>query len=311
MADLVTQAPPDDAHSSAAQKEETRPRRCTCLRRSSELKLAAVHPVVAEALPPSAAQLAAQVGQARQEPDPRPRQPVEPPPASAPAAPLQAATTLASADPPAAASPPAAGAAAPEPRQLADVVQQEGQLGPQAGPNIGRKTLVLDLDETLVHSSFRIVHSADIVITVELDGEHHKVYVRKRPGVDNFLTQVAQLYEVVVYTASVAKYADPLLDMLDKERLVSWRLYREACTRQPTGYIKDLSRLGRSLKDVIIIDNSPMCYALQPNNAIPIRTWREDPADRELLDLIPILYSLAIVEDIPMVLKQIVWSPDD
>mmetsp|Transcript_79396 Transcript_79396/g.184238 ORF Transcript_79396/g.184238 Transcript_79396/m.184238 type:complete len:335 (-) Transcript_79396:97-1101(-) len=188
--------------------------------------------------------------------------------------------------------------------------EQHGQLGPQLGPNIGRKTLVLDLDETLVHSSFRLVHAADIVITVELEGEHHRVFVRKRPGVDQFLAQVAQLYEVVVYTASMSKYANQLLDQLDKERVVSFRLFREACTRMPNGYVKDLSKLGRNLKDVIIIDNSPTCYTLQPHNAIPIKTWRDDPNDRELLDLVPILYSLSEVEDITMVLQQIVWTED-
>jgi len=185
------------------------------------------------------------------------------------------------------------------------------QLGPQIGKDIGRKTLVLDLDETLVHSSFRLTPGADIVINVELEGENHKVYVRKRPGVDEFLVQVAKMYEVVVYTASMAKYANPLLDELDKSSTVGFRLFREACTRHASGYVKDLSKLGRDLKGVIIIDNSPICYALQPDSAIPIRTWRDDMSDRELMDLIPILYSLAEVDDIPTVLKQIVWAPDE
>jgi RNA polymerase II subunit A small phosphatase-like protein len=184
-------------------------------------------------------------------------------------------------------------------------------LTPQAGHCIGRKTLVLDLDETLVHSSFRPTQAADIIIKVELEGEYHRVFVRKRPGVDEFLVRVAELYEVVVYTASMAKYANPLLDELDKANLVDYRLFREACTRHTSGYMKDLSKLGRNLKHVIIIDNSPTCYALQPDNAIPIKTWRDDVTDRELLDLIPILQSLADVEDIPEVLKQIIWSADE
>jgi RNA polymerase II subunit A small phosphatase-like protein len=187
----------------------------------------------------------------------------------------------------------------------------EGQLGPQVGRNIGRKTLVLDLDETLIHSSFRAVPNADIVITVELEGEHHKVYVLKRPGVDEFLLEVAKLYEVVVYTASMSKYAIKLLDELDVQRVCAFRLFREACTKTPQGYVKDLSRLGRELKDVIIIDNSPVCYAFQPDNAIPIKTWRDDPSDRELMDLTPILSSLATVDNIPVVLRQIIWTDDE
>jgi len=187
----------------------------------------------------------------------------------------------------------------------------EAQLGPQAGPNIGRKTLVLDLDETLVHSSFRHVATADIVIEVEIEGNLHKVYVRKRPGVDEFLLKTAELYEIVIYTASMSKYANPLVDELDIHGVCHWRLFREACTRMSSGYAKDLSRLGRDLKDVIIIDNSPVCYSLQPDNAIPIQTWRDDPSDRELLDLIPILQSLKDVDNIPQVLRQIIWTPDD
>mmetsp|Transcript_41593 Transcript_41593/g.109801 ORF Transcript_41593/g.109801 Transcript_41593/m.109801 type:complete len:314 (-) Transcript_41593:14-955(-) len=195
----------------------------------------------------------------------------------------------------------------PDKAQAVD--EKHGQLGPQVGANIGRKTLVLDLDETLVHSSFRHVDRADIVITVELEGELHKVYVRKRPGVDKFLKAVAESFEVVIYTASMAKYANPLMDVLDPEGLCTSRLFREACTRHGGGgYIKDLSKLGRSLKNVIIIDNSPICYAMQPDNAIPIKTWREDPTDQELLELVPILRALVGVEDIPAVLRQVVWS---
>mmetsp|Transcript_26990 Transcript_26990/g.68644 ORF Transcript_26990/g.68644 Transcript_26990/m.68644 type:complete len:281 (-) Transcript_26990:199-1041(-) len=200
---------------------------------------------------------------------------------------------------------PAASRSAPE------VAEDNGQLGPQTGCNIGRKTLVLDLDETLVHSSFRTVPGADIIISVELEGESHQVFVRKRPGVDEFMRAVAELFEVVVYTASMAKYANPLLDVLDPEGLVASRLFREACTRQQGCYIKDLSKLGRDLKNVIIIDNSPMCYALQPANAIPIKTWREDPHDQELPDLVPILRSLVAVEDIPVVLRQVVWTMEE
>lgn len=189
------------------------------------------------------------------------------------------------------------------------------QLLPQSGKDIGRKTLVLDLDETLVHSSFRPVANAHIILTVEIEGVQHKVYVMKRPGVDGFLDRLSQIYEVVVWTASMAKYADPLLDRLDSERtLVSHRLFREACSRfagAGGGYVKDLSLLGRDLRKVIIIDNSPMCYALQPDNAIPIKTWFDDMSDQELHDLVPILEALAMVDDIPVVLRRTLSQDDE
>lgn len=83
--------------------------------------------------------------------------------------------------------------------------QQKWLLPPMADRFRGKKCLVLDLDETLVHSSFKILHQADFTIPVEIEGQYHNVYVIKRPGVDQFMKRVGELYEVVVFTASVSK----------------------------------------------------------------------------------------------------------
>ncbi|KAG6027510.1 hypothetical protein E4U41_000923 [Claviceps citrina] len=156
-----------------------------------------------------------------------------------------------------------------------------------------RKCLVLDLDETLVHSSFKILHQADFTIPVEIEGNYHNVYVIKRPGVDEFMKRVGELYEVVVFTASVSKYGDPLLDQLDIHKVVHHRLFRESCYNHQGNYVKDLSQIGRDLKDTIIIDNSPTSYIFHPHNAVPISSWFSDAHDNELLDLIPVLEDLA------------------
>ena len=74
---------------------------------------------------------------------------------------------------------------------------------------------------------------------------------------DQFLAAVGPRFEVIVFTASLAKYADPLLDLLDKARVVRWRLFREACCPFEGNYVKDLLCLGRPLADSIIVDNSP------------------------------------------------------
>lgn len=189
----------------------------------------------------------------------------------------------------------------------ADTTGQPPYLRPQMGENIGRKTLVLDLDETLIHSSTNPVPEADFSFTLDCDGEDHSVYVHKRPGVDKFLAQLAKKFELVVYTASEASYANVVLDWLDPTGLFAFRLFRDACTVREKGssvqYIKDLSRLGRNLRSVAIVDNSPTCYSFQPSNGIPIKTWRGDPDDRELQDLLPILGALERTEDIPAVLR--------
>ncbi|RKO85579.1 HAD-like domain-containing protein, partial [Blyttiomyces helicus] len=110
-------------------------------------------------------------------------------------------------------------------------------LPPLMAEDVGRKCLVLDLDETLVHSSFKAVQ-ADFVIPVEIDAQIHNVYVLKRPGVDVFLQRLGSQFEIVVFTASLAKYADPVLDMLDKHQVVKHRLFREACIHHKGNYVK-------------------------------------------------------------------------
>ncbi|KAI9659268.1 MAG: hypothetical protein M1821_001525 [Bathelium mastoideum] len=192
----------------------------------------------------------------------------------------------------------------PEPVTMAHPEQQKYLLPPIRPEMRGRKCLVLDLDETLVHSSFKILHQADFTIPVEIEGQYHNVYVIKRPGVDAFMKRVGELYEVVVFTASVAKYGDPLLDQLDIHHVVHHRLFRESCYNHQGNYVKDLSQVGRDLQKTIIIDNSPTSYIFHPQHAVPISSWFSDAHDNELLDLIPVLEDLAEsnVNDVSLVL---------
>ncbi|KAI4088269.1 MAG: hypothetical protein LQ348_007597 [Seirophora lacunosa] len=182
--------------------------------------------------------------------------------------------------------------------------QPKWLLPPMTDRFRGKKCLVLDLDETLVHSSFKILHQADFTIPVEIEGQYHNVYVIKRPGVDQFMKRVGELYEVVVFTASVSKYGDPLLDQLDIHNVVHHRLFRESCYNHQGNYVKDLSQVGRDLRETIIIDNSPTSYIFHPQHAVPISSWFSDAHDNELLDLIPVLEDLAgpRVRDVSLVL---------
>ncbi|KAJ7593852.1 NIF-domain-containing protein [Mycena floridula] len=171
-------------------------------------------------------------------------------------------------------------------------------LPPILPEHVGRKCLVLDLDETLVHSSFKPVASADFVVPVEIEYHWHHFHVLKRPGVDNFLKKMGEIYEVVIFTASLSKYADPVLDKLDIHHVVAHRLFRESCFNHKGNYVKDLSQLGRPIGDTIILDNSPASYIFHPTNAVPVSSWFNDPHDAELTDLIPFLADLTSVPDI-------------
>ncbi|MCJ1468704.1 hypothetical protein MMC07_007334 [Pseudocyphellaria aurata] len=198
-----------------------------------------------------------------------------------------------------------AGGVGRSPSNAATPSERQQWLLPPLQPRFrGKKCLVLDLDETLVHSSFKILNQADFTIPVEIEGQYHNVYVIKRPGVDQFMKRVGELYEVVVFTASVSKYGDPLLDQLDIHNVVHHRLFRESCYNHQGNYVKDLSQVGRDLKETIIIDNSPTSYIFHPQHAVPISSWFSDAHDNELLDLIPVLEDLAgaQVRDVSLVL---------
>ena len=165
--------------------------------------------------------------------------------------------------------------------------------------NSKKKTLVLDLDETLVHSQFmEFSDKSDLVIQIEIENEIHDIHVKVRPGVKEFLEKMDKIYELVVFTASISKYADPLLDLIDKKGYCPYRLFREHCTLINTTFVKDLQRLGRDIKNIIIVDNSPVSYALHPENGLPILTWFEDKSDRELFKITPILQFLSSVPDV-------------
>ena len=160
------------------------------------------------------------------------------------------------------------------------------------GPFLPKKTnksdytLVLDLDETLIHC---------------LDQQEITPLIR--PGTEKFLEEMSNYYEVVIFTASVKDYADTILDQLDPEhKFISYRLYREHTTVLKRTYLKDISKLGRDLSKVIIIDNASDNFRLQTDNGIFINTWIDDQTDTILFDLIPILKDI-VIKKIPDVRK--------
>ena len=169
-----------------------------------------------------------------------------------------------------------------------------------------RKTLVLDLDETLVHSSFIPFEENDIVLEVDFDNVLYNIYVLVRPKALQFLINMSKYFEIVIFTASLSKYANPLLDIIDPKKVCSYRLYRDHCTLINGIFVKELKRLNRNIKDIIIIDNSPTSYAFNPQNGIPIKSWFEDKNDNELEKLEPFLKFLSKVDDIKLYIPSIV-----
>lgn len=190
-----------------------------------------------------------------------------------------------------------------------------------------KKVLVLDLDETLIHSLPRAAPRSlggpsgschGIEIRVNDVATLYNVY--KRPYCDFFLKEISKWFELQIFTASVREYADPIIDWLEADiidyklpayqtgdsRVFTKRYYRADCTYRPgVGYIKDLSKFfpkDDDLKNVLILDNSPISYALHEHNAVMIEGWINDQKDRDLINLLPLLYSLSFCIDVRFIM---------
>jgi len=167
-------------------------------------------------------------------------------------------------------------------------------LPPMSRENQGKRCLVIDLDETLVHTERQPSGFAggryDFKISVTIGASTYNMYVAKRPGCDDFLKRAAEHYELVIFTASMEPYCTAVMEKIDPSGLCAHCLHRSHCTFWRSEiYVKDLARLGRDMKDTIILDNNPDCYLFQPENAIPINSWYDDPADMDLEHVMGIL----------------------
>ena len=184
-----------------------------------------------------------------------------------------------------------------------DSLEEVSYLPSHSVRTYGRKTLVLDLDETLVCCSLQPQFKPDLILPVAMQDKDAFISLKKRPGLDLFLKTVSALFELVVFTASRARYAETVIAAIDPKGRINHTLFREHCQRVETGFVKDLSKLGRNLNEVIIIDvtstqNSPIAYSLQPQNSLAVSSFFGEEGDKELTGLLPVLRALSQAEDI-------------
>jgi CTD small phosphatase-like protein 2 len=151
-------------------------------------------------------------------------------------------------------------------------------------------TLVLDLDETLIHN-------------VEYGNDS---YFLVRPGCVQFIETMAKYYEIVIFTAALQEYADQVIDQIDVGNNIKYRLYRQHTSQNGPFLVKDLSLLGREIKRTIIIDNISDNFILQPDNGIFISTWYDDMRDKFLDDITPLLREIVEkkVPDVRLALRR-------
>ena len=173
-------------------------------------------------------------------------------------------------------------------------------LLPPKAPQAPRMTLAIDIDETLVHASTSGTHGCDCVIYVNCQQHVGNIFVDFRPHLLEFLNAIAPLFEVVVFTASQACYADQLMDAIDPQRkLGGIRLFREHCTEVNGARVKDLSLLGAAAGANGNRRQFPCCVPVPTSQRpFPSRRGSTTPRDTELLKLIPMLRQLAVAQDV-------------
>ena len=88
------------------------------------------------------------------------------------------------------------------------------------------RTLVLDLDETLIHTSFKKTKNYDFTLQILVKDQLEKVYVTKRFGLDIFLFEMSQLYELVIFTAGIKDYTDKVMEVIDPKKRIKHVFYR-------------------------------------------------------------------------------------
>jgi len=158
---------------------------------------------------------------------------------------------------------------------------------------------VLDVDGTLIHTSFEPAAGATFEQKMELGGAECVARVFCRPNLERFLEEAACMYELVVFTAASQEYADLVIDRIDPNKKIRHRRYRQHCsTHDGLPFVKDLSGLGRPIESCLIVDNSPVSYLLHWHNAIDCSTFECSAEDDELLDILHFLELVQHVRDV-------------
>ncbi|CAI9264197.1 unnamed protein product [Lactuca saligna] len=139
-------------------------------------------------------------------------------------------------------------------------------------------TLVLDLNETLLYSDWK---------------RERGWRTFKRPGVDDFLEQLAQFYEIIIYSDQQSMYVDPVVDRLDGNHCIRYRLSRAATRYQDGKHYRDLSKLNRDPSRILYVSGNAVESCLQPENCVPVKPWKCESDDTALVDLIPFLEYIA------------------
>ncbi|KAJ1918580.1 mitochondrial inner membrane protein required for protein import [Mycoemilia scoparia] len=142
-------------------------------------------------------------------------------------------------------------------------------------------TLIVNLDETLIHTTW---------------SKEYGWRIAKRPHLDKFLSYMASMYEVVIFTSQPAHSGERIMQKLDPLGYAPFRLYKECMSHINGKNVKDLSRINRDLSRVIVMDVNPEMFSRQSDNGIQVKPWRGEAGDDWLDRIIPFFEYLHMME---------------
>ncbi|TVU19732.1 hypothetical protein EJB05_35901 [Eragrostis curvula] len=197
-------------------------------------------------------------------------------------------------------------------------------------PPLRRLTVVLDLDETLVSAYESSSLPASLRTQAVEAGLHcfdmecissdkarrqrvNRVTVFERPGLHEFLQRTSEFADLVLFTAGLEGYAKPLVDRIDTHNRFCHRLYRPSTvTTQYREHVKDLSCLSKDFCRIVLVDNNPYSFLMQPLNGIPCVTFTAgQPMDDQLMRVIfPLLKRLSLEKDVRPALYETFHMPE-
>jgi len=172
------------------------------------------------------------------------------------------------------------------------------------------KTLIFDMDETLIHCNEDVTIKSDYYVTINYpSGQTRMAGINVRPYAREILKELGKHFEIIVFTAGHSYYAIPVLTAFDPlNELIDHRVYRDNCIVTAEGdHMKDLRIFkGRRMEDTILIDNSTISHLTQPENGVPILPFFDNKKDEELRHLVPFLMSMIGVPDVRQRLRETV-----
>jgi Dullard-like phosphatase family protein len=184
----------------------------------------------------------------------------------------------------------------------------------------GKKVVLLDLDETLIHGDFQeeclndIDHPYDKIIKFTSLDEQEEVSVGIfiRNGVQKFLEEISKIFDIGIFTASSKDYADAVINYLDpNNEFIKFRLYRNSCIRVNNISIKDLRIIGVDLKNIVLIDNNMYSFANQLGNGILINSFYYDKNDYDLFSVMSYLLTYIAPSDDVRKINEMFFHFDD